>query len=143
ERHGGLVDLLEPVFEEDWRQSEIIRRRAEVKNEDHRFLMALLLNVPENTRLLELVKQRYGAGNDPVKLVMGWLREMAGTKIFGSKEPTILGTDKLSEEHFHVLEELLRGKAVEEIQVERIQTTTVNHLISDLKTLPMLITLFP
>lgn len=142
-RHGELSDLLEPVFEEEWRQIEIVRRRAEVKNEDHRFLMALLLNVPERTRMLELVRERYGA-EDPVELVIDWLKALAATKTFGSREANVLGSDKLSNDHFLVLEELLRGTTVETIlsNHERIQGPPIDELVSDLKAMPMLMSMF-
>jgi len=58
-RHGELAHLLLPVFEERWRQTNITRRRAQVKNEDHRFFLALLLNVPERPTVLRLVTTFY------------------------------------------------------------------------------------
>jgi len=130
-RHGELADLLSPVFEEAWRQFEIVRRRAEVKNEDHRFLMALFLNVPERTRILELVRERYGA-EDEVELVIAWLRDLAATKTFGSREPNVLGSDALTEDHFQVLDALLRHGVVE------LQNARVDEIISDLKAVPLL-----
>jgi hypothetical protein len=114
-RHGELVDLLEPVFEEEWRQAEIIRRRAEVKNEDHRFLMALLLNVPERTTMLELVKERY-PDVDAVDFVVGCVRELSATRTFGSKEPSVLGSQELNHGHLFVLRGLLQGRTVGEIK---------------------------
>jgi predicted metal-dependent enzyme (double-stranded beta helix superfamily) len=130
-RHGELADLLSPVFEEAWRQFEIVRRRAEVKNEDHRFLMALFLNVPERTRMLELVRERYGA-EDEVELVIAWLKDLAATRTFGSREPNVLGSDALTEDHFQVLDALLRHGMVE------LQTARVDEIISDLKAVPLL-----
>ena len=57
-RHGTLADLLPAVFDEKLRQADIIKRRGMIEGADHRFFLALLLNVPERTRVLDLVKQR-------------------------------------------------------------------------------------
>jgi hypothetical protein len=132
--------LLQPVFEEGWRQLEIVRRRAEVKNEDHRFLMALMLNVPDRTRMLELIRERYAA-EDPVRLVIEWLKGLAATKTFGSKEPNVLGSEALTQDHFLVLEALLRRGTVKEIQRQpppQLETTRIDEIISELKAVTLL-----
>ena len=116
-KHGELADLLLPVLEERWREGEITRRRAEIKGEEHRFFLALLLNVPERTTLLRLVKERF-PDNDAVDLIVGWVRELSGTKIFGSKEPNVLGIGEFDDSHLSVLEGLLRGLIVEEIKAQ-------------------------
>jgi hypothetical protein len=142
-KHGELIDLLEPVFEEDWRQAEIIRRRAEVKNEDHRFLMALLLNVPERTRMLELVKER-SPDADAIDLVVGWVRELSATRTFGSREPNVLGSQEFNNGHFLVLRKLLQGLTVEEIKASvasEVQPASadwpIEEMVSLFKALPM------
>lgn len=141
-KHGELADLLPPVFEEEWRQAEIIRRRAEVKNEDHRFLMALLLNVPERTRMLELVKERFPDA-DPIHLIVGWVRELSATRTFGSKEPNVLGQE-FDSGHLFVLQGLLQGQTVEEITARaalEVQPTspswTIEEMVNQLRALPM------
>jgi hypothetical protein len=139
-RHGEISDLLQPVFEEGWRQLEIVRRRAEVKNEDHRFLMALMLNVPNRTRMVELMRERYAA-EDPVGLVTEWLKGLAATKTFGSKEPNVLGSEALTQDHFLVLEALLRRGTVKEIQRQpprQLETTRIDEIISELKRVTLL-----
>src|SRR6266481_4745426 len=140
-KHGDLVNLLGPVFEEEWRQAEIIRRRAEVKNEDHRFLMALILNVPERNRMLELVKERF-SNADAIDLIVGWVRELAATRTFGSKEPNVLGGQEFDNGHLFVLKGLLQGHTVEKIKAraaEEAGLTGVNwpieEMANDLKAL--------
>ena len=59
QKHGTLVDLLPPVFDENSRQADIIKRRRMIKGTDHRFFLALLLNVPDRMRVLDLVRQRF------------------------------------------------------------------------------------
>jgi hypothetical protein len=144
-KHGELVDLLEPVFEEEWRQAEIIRRRAEVKNEDHRFLLALILNVPKKTRMLELVRERF-PNSDPIDLVGDWIAALSATKTFGSREPNVLGSLEFDNGHLFVLKGLLRGLPVEEIKVRAAQETQpaggvnrpIEEMANHLKALPLL-----
>ena len=81
--------------------------------------------------MLELVKERYGA-EDEVELVIAWLRDLAATKTFGSREPNVLGSDALTEDHFQVLDALLRHGMVE------LQNARVDEIISDLKAVPLL-----
>ncbi len=114
-KHGALSDLLVPVFEEEARQHDISRRRAEIKNEDHRFFLALLLNVPDRARILSLVKQRFPEQNE-VDLVVQWVRELTATKTFGSREPNVLGVDNFFEPELFVFKGLLEGLTIEEIQ---------------------------
>jgi hypothetical protein len=148
-KHGELVGLLEPVFEEEWRQTEIIRRRAEVKNEDHRFLMALILNVPERTRMLELVKERF-SDVDAIDLIVGWVRELSATRTFGSKESNVLGSQEFNDGHLFVLRGLLQGLTVEEIKAcaaSKVQPASaslpIEETINHLKALPMFKGIFP
>ena len=116
-RHGELAELLLPVFDEEWRQNDIARRRDQIKGEEHRFFLALLLNVPERTTILRLVKERF-SDRDAVDLVMTWIRELAATKIFGSHEPNVLGLENFDEAHLFVLKCLLQGLTPEGIEAK-------------------------
>lgn len=142
-KHGELVDLLEPVYEEEWRQAEIIRRRAEVKNEDHRFLMALLLNVPERIRLLELVNERF-PDVDAIDLVVRWVRELSATRTFGAREASVLGAQEFNHGHLFVLRSLLQGLSIEEIKTcaaSEVQPESgvwpIEEMVSELRAHPM------
>ena len=148
-KHGELADLLLPVFEEGWRQSEITRRRTEIKGEDHRFFLALLLNVPDRVTVLRLVREKF-SDQDPVELVVRWVRELSATKIFGSKEPNVLGLVDCDDRHLLVFSGLLEGLTIEEIE-SRVATepqralnhgSTVEDLILNLRSLPLFKTIF-
>src|SRR5689334_446976 len=76
ERHGELADLLLPVYEEQQRQLDIVKRRANVKSKDQRFFLALLLNVPHRKLLLELVKQRFPE-RDPIHVMLDRVSELS------------------------------------------------------------------
>jgi hypothetical protein len=148
-KHGEVVDLLPPVFEETWREKEISRRRAMIKGEDHRFFMALLLNVPERATVLRLVKEKF-PGKEPINLIVGWIRELAATKIFGSHEPNVLGIGEFDDRHLLVFKGLLEGLTKEEIKArlaaESLQvaasTPTVEEITDHIRALPLFKSIF-
>lgn len=147
-KHGELVDLLPPVFEEEWREKEISRRRAQIKGHDHRFFLALLLNVPDKKTILRLVEERY-PGQDATSLVVGWVKELAATKIFGSKEPNVLGIGEFDERHLAVFRGLLEGLTVDEIKARECALTqyptdaaSVEGMANHLKALPLFKSMF-
>jgi hypothetical protein len=114
-RHGELTDLLPPVFDEQQRQSNIIKRRTVITEPEHRFFLALLLNVPERAGLLELVRQRYPE-SDPVETVLDWVDELSRTKVFGSLESNILGIQDFDDLHLFALQGMLEGRSTEEMR---------------------------
>jgi len=126
QRHGAIVDLLPPVFAEQRRQADITKRRAMIQGEDHRFFMALLLNVAEREIVLSLIKQRF-PDSDPVELATTWIKELAGIKIFGSPEPNVLGLKDFDSTHLAILAGLLRG-----LPEEAIETQTIAQLSTQL-----------
>lgn len=107
-RHGHLVDLIGPVVEEQQRQSNLIQRRGYLTGSDHRFFLALLLNVPRRAMILDLVQERFPS-QDPVDTVAGWVEELSTTKLLGSAEPNVLGIDALDETALLILRCRLRG----------------------------------
>jgi hypothetical protein len=148
-KHGEFADLLLPVFEEGWRQSEITRRRTEIKGQDHRFFLALLLNVPERTTLLRLVKEKF-PDDDPLDLVVRWVRELSATKIFGSREPNVLGIGEFDDRHLLVLrglfeglrEDEMRARAAAEPQRWTFGESSIEAVTNQLRTLPLFQSIF-
>jgi hypothetical protein len=114
-RHGDLADLLLPVLKESWRQDEISRRRAEIKGEAHRFFLALLLNVPERSSVLRLVQAKFPDQN-PVDLIVRWVKELSATKTFGSKEPNVIGVEKMDDQDLFIFAGLLEGLSIDQIK---------------------------
>ena len=112
-KHGQLVDLIPPVLEETRRQQNIIHRRAYMTTSEHRFFLALLLNVPQRTNVLELVKRRF-EDRDPVDTIADWVMELSTTRLLGSREPNVLGVDGFDDEHLFVVRCLLEGLSREE-----------------------------
>lgn len=82
----------------------LVDLRCKLHEPDHRFLLALLLNVFDREALLGVVA-REKAAPDPVARVITWLREMTGhTERF----PNLLGLD-FNDTVFEVLESMWRG----------------------------------
>ena len=148
-KHGELADLLLPVFEEDWRQDEITQRRATVNREDHRFFLALLLNVPDRATVLKLIKQKF-PDKDAIDLVVGWIKELAATKIFGSRDPNVLGIGEFDDKHLFVFKGLLEGLTEEEIKVRASAepllaanlNASVEELANHIRALPLFKAIF-
>lgn len=113
--HGELVDMLLAVLEEQERIQNIVTRRGSITGEEHRFFLALLLNVPSREKILELVKQRFPE-SDPVEKILDWVEELSQTKVLGAKEANALGIEGFSDDHIFVLENLLRGTSVEQMR---------------------------
>jgi len=111
-RHGQLVDLLQPVFEEVERQNNLIDRRGQITGGEHRFFLALLLNVPRRETLLKMVKQRF-PDCDPVETITNWVDELANMKVMGSIEPNVLGIHGFGEDYLLVLQCMLEGLSIE------------------------------
>ena len=65
-RHGSLADILPEVFENQQQISEIVNRRGYITNAEHRFFLALLLNVEGKGRIFSLVRQRFPE-HEPLK----------------------------------------------------------------------------
>ncbi len=109
-RNGEMIGLLPPVFEEGARLEDIVRRRATITSEDHRFFLALLLNVSERERLLAMVKSRF-PDHKPIEIVLDWIEALNNTKVLGSNESNVLGIHGFDDDYLFVLEGLLEGRS--------------------------------
>jgi hypothetical protein len=75
-QHAELFDALLGHAAEEKREDYIVSRRRLVKQPEHRFLLALLMNLPDRSSLFEVIRRR-SPGVDPVEAVLQWLRELA------------------------------------------------------------------
>jgi hypothetical protein len=75
-RHASVIALARKDAEERRRVDCLTAFRQTLGSRDHRFFLALLLNVWGRERVLGLVATEY-PGRDPVKLVSHWIRELA------------------------------------------------------------------
>ena len=116
-KHGDLVDLLLPVFEEGERLSSIVKRRGTITSEEHRFFLALLLNVHGRTNVLELVQQRF-PDRDPIETCIDWTEELSNTRVLGGTESNALGIAGFDLLHLFVFECLLKGLSAKETETQ-------------------------
>ncbi len=65
--------------------------------------------------------------SDPVGLAVGWIKEMAAIRIFGSPEPNVLGIRDFETSHLTLFEALLRGLSVEEIKALAASKSSFPH----------------
>ena len=113
--HGELTDLILPVLEEQERQLSIIRRRGTITSDEHRFFLALLLNIQSRAKILQLVKQRF-PDQDPIETILDWVEELGRTRVLGSKETNALGLPEFDDSYVFVIECLLHGRSDAEIE---------------------------
>ena len=114
ERHGADIDVLVDVFERQDVVDEILRRRGFVTEPEHRFFMALLMNVDGKERIFELIKQRFPDA-DAVEKVLDWTFDLANTRVLGVENSNALGIQDFGDIDIFVLEQILRGKSGDEI----------------------------
>lgn len=115
QKHGDLVESFLPVFQEEARQADIVQRRQFITGPEHRFFLALLLNVPSGEKILALVQDRFPARR-PLDKVLDWVLELSTTKVWGSPEANVLGLKDFDDDYLFVLECLLQRCSLEQIR---------------------------
>jgi len=114
-RHGQAGEVFRPIFQRFDMIDEIVMRRGYVTDPEHRFFMALLMNVEGRERIFSLIKQRF-KDIDPVEKVLDWVFDLAQTRVIGTENSTALGIPDFGETEMFVLENLLNGKSDAEIE---------------------------
>jgi hypothetical protein len=112
-RHGAGGKVLRDVFERADVIDEIIRRRSYVTDPEHRFFMALLLNVDGRERIFELIRRRFPE-TEPVEKVLDWVFDLSQTRVVGIDASNALGIPDFGNAEMLVLENLLNGKTDDE-----------------------------
>ena len=106
-----------------------------IEGADHRLFLGLLLNVPERSKLFELITQRF-PGNDAVELIIQWVTELSSIRAFGSHEPNVLGIKGINEIYLKVLAGCLKGLPKDEVAAQVAQDypgTAVDEIIASIK----------
>jgi hypothetical protein len=90
QKHGALAAYAAPTLDEIVWRDRLVSLRGSIEEADHRFFLALLLNVPRAEDLLSLVAARFPG--DPVATVLSWAEELsesseAGTWILDAEYP--------------------------------------------------------
>lgn len=115
ETHSEHADVFKAVFENLHRLDQIVELRRVVRDADHRFFLALLLNVEGRDVMFSLIKQRF-PDEDPLEKALDWISELGNTKVLDDKFPNALGVEGYTDFDTAVLEELLHGKSDAEIK---------------------------
>ena len=97
QKHGPLAEAVPPTLEEIIRRDGIAAMRGMIGDPDHRFFLALLLNVDNGKSLLEMVGLRYGGA--PVDMILQWAEELmqvteSGTWMIDAEFPDELGVEQ-------------------------------------------------
>lgn len=117
ERHGAKADVLPAVFAHRDTVNEIVRRRGYVTDPEHRFFLALLMNVDGRDRIFSLIKQRFPEA-DPLEKVLDWTFDLAQTRVVGVNIPNALGIADFNDMDLFLLENLLKDKSDEQIKAD-------------------------
>lgn len=119
-RHGELAEVFPKIFRHQDKLTQILRQRALVVNAEHRFFLALLLNVEGKERIFSLVTERFPEA-DALEKILDWTYDLAQTKVFGSNMPNALGVEDFDDMDLFVLESLLKDRSEAEM-LEALQT---------------------
>jgi hypothetical protein len=109
QKHPKYADVLPRVFAHYHKLDQIVRLRNYITDADHRFFLALLLNVEGKTRIFELIKSKY-PDSEPLDKVLDWIFDLANTKVYGMNVPNALGVEGFDDFDLMVLEEMLKEK---------------------------------
>jgi len=107
-RHGRVGDVFRKVFDEMNALDTIVSRRSYVSDPEHRFFLALLLNVEGRERIFSLIRQRF-PDSDPIEKVLDWTEELVDTRLAGDEHTNALGIADFGDIDIFVLEQILRG----------------------------------
>ena len=75
-KHGRLARFVAPTLDEIIRRDALAELRGTFTEAEHRFFLALLLNVPDRAVILSLVSQRFPG--PPIDTIMRWAEELGG-----------------------------------------------------------------
>lgn len=81
-KHGALAAGIAATLEESERRDTIKEMRSTISEPEHRFFLALLMNVPTRADLLTLVARRF-PDEAPVETVLRWAEELGAETEYG------------------------------------------------------------
>ncbi|MEP6944401.1 MAG: hypothetical protein ABJA02_00670 [Acidobacteriota bacterium] len=113
-RHGAAAEVLRDVFERQELIDEIVIRRQFATDPEHRFFLALLMNVDGREPIFELIRRRF-PDKEPIEKVLDWTYDLATTRIAGGEKANVLGIADFGDVDISVLEQMLLGLNGDEI----------------------------
>jgi len=109
-KHGALAKGVAATLEEGVRRDIIKALRSRVEEPEHRFFLALMMNVTTRADLLALVAKRF-PGKAPVDTILRWVGELAEVSQYGITilDAAIPGLPEIAiDKQAHLLMETLR-----------------------------------
>lgn len=114
-RHGEKANVFPKVFEHRENIEQIIRRRSFITDAEHRFFLALLMNVEGKNQIFSLIKERF-PDDDAINKVLDWTFDLAQTKVLGENIPNALGVENFDDIDLFVFEWLLKDQKPDEMK---------------------------
>ncbi|HEY0510335.1 MAG TPA: hypothetical protein VGH73_00425 [Thermoanaerobaculia bacterium] len=111
ERHGEVINLFRNACEEERRTRIITALRSKVQYHEGRFLLALLMLLPDRESIFETILLQF-PGVDPLAAIETWLGVMSGKEIIGFD---------FSDENRLIFRSLMEGLDVEGM-LQRLRT---------------------
>lgn len=82
QRHGDVIDLIKEVCEEERRTRIVTALRSKVSDPEARFLLALLMLMPDRDAIFETIRLQY-PGTEPLATIETWLEAISGRETIG------------------------------------------------------------
>jgi hypothetical protein len=123
-RFGELGARVAEMMEEQARMMDLARRRRLIQDPDHRFFLALLLNLPSREQIFDFIRRRYG--RPPVELIMEWVGALAESRPEGLEGlPNALGI------HLGEVEQLVLCSLLEDRSLAQIKEQLEEEFVLD------------
>lgn len=133
-KHGALAAGVPATLEEIVRRDIIAELRSTITEPEHRFFLALLMNVTTRTDLLALVARRF-PDVPPVETVLRWAEELLeisdyGTAILDACFPETLGIDSEDQPDIFIatLQHFIKGGRKVPTILGKLKTAEVRQL---------------
>jgi hypothetical protein len=110
--HPRLVAAITPTLAYSRRQEEIRKLRQKASSPEQRFVLAIVMNIPDLNIAIELLRQEY-PGNDPVKMIVDCINDLSNRSLLGVT---------LNHSWLEVLTGLVSGLTEDEIEQQFILT---------------------
>jgi len=81
-RHGELAKGVPETLAESLRRDSISQMRYHIENPEHRFFLALLMNVQNRSDIHALITERF-PDQSPIETILGWAEELIEPADFG------------------------------------------------------------
>ena len=134
-KHGTLAEGVSQTLAESLRREYITQLRYQIENPEHRFFLALLMNVENRKDIFNFVTKRY-PDQSPTDTILRWAEELIeptdyGLTLLDATFPESIDAD--IDTQFNLLIETLK-QSLEETTAEYadIQTALVNSSLSPL-----------